>query len=115
MDAEQKRLLRTLRATDRALHGQGLRRHAGAVYGALRARTAGIAGAAYTASRMVGSAVDLETKALHLGNVIVAPDRDAAVGRAIEHDRQFSRRSLADRGEMLDIQYQLGSAGLDAE
>ena len=59
--------------------------------------------------------MDLEEKTLHLGNVIGAPDQAAAVGRALEHGRAFARRTLATEGELLDIQYQLGSAGLQEE
>ena len=79
---------------------------------AARGRLVGVAGAGYVFARMAGQAMAREEQAQYLRTVINAPDKDAAVGRALEHAREFSRRTMASDAEVLDIQYALNSAGL---
>ncbi len=112
---EQKRLARQLARTETAQRGQALRQRGAGRLGALRGAALGMAGAGYAAARVVGGAMAREEQALYLRSVIGAPDKDAAVGRAVAHAREFARGSLASEEEMLEIQYQLGSADLDEE
>ena len=79
---------------------------------AMRGHLAATAGVGYAFARMAGQAMAREEQAQYLRTVINAPDKDAAVDRALEHAREFSRRSLASDAEVLDIQYALNSAGL---
>ena len=112
---EHKRLTRELKATELAQRELVRRQAAG---GRLRRMWSGglaAAGTVYGAGRVIGGAMDLEERGIHLGNVIGAPDQAAAVGRALQHARTFAGDTLATEGELLDIQYQLGSAGLQEE
>lgn len=113
--AEQRRLTRALRATELGRRGLARRQAAGERLRRLRGGGLAAAGTAYGVGRVIGGAMDLEEQAVHLGNVIGAPDQAAAVGRALEHASTFARGTLATEGELLEIQYQLGSAGLQEE
>ena len=86
---------------------------AASALGAIRGRMLGVAGGAYAAARMVSSAMDREEQGQYLRTVITGPDRDAAVGRAMDRARGASRAMLASDEEMLEIQYALHSAGFD--
>ena len=74
-------------------------------------------GAAYGASRITGKAMDLEEQRIHLRSVItpVAGGKDEALERAAAHARAAARTSLASESELLELQYQLSSGGLDEE
>jgi TP901 family phage tail tape measure protein len=73
--------------------------------------------AAFGMSKLIGAAADLEEEGLYLRTVINAQDgdKDAAVGRAMAHSRQFAQNSLASQQEVLTIEYALNSAGLSEE
>ena len=73
------------------------------------------AGAAYSIGRMFEKSMDVEEQVIRLRTVINAEDADAAVGRSIAHARETARKSLASESELLQIQYELNSAGLDEE
>ena len=111
----QKRLEKEARKTESRLRGLKGKKAAGERLGRMRAAGLAVSGAAYGTARLIGEAMNREELGLHLANVIVADDKQAAVGRAIEHSRQFAGGTLATPEEMLEIQYQLGSAGLDEE
>ena len=108
LTAEVGRMGREMRARQRMEGAAGGLR-------AMRGRLMGVAGVGYGFARMAGQAMAREEQAQYLRTVINAPDKDAAVGRALEHAREFSRRSLASDEEVLEIQYQLNSAGLAEE
>ena len=74
-------------------------------------------GAAYGSSRITGKAMDLEEQRIHLRSVItpVAGGKDEALERAAAHARAAARTSLASESELLELQYQLSSGGLDEE
>jgi TP901 family phage tail tape measure protein len=80
-----------------------------------RGRWIALGAAIYGASRMIKAAAAIEEQGLYLRTVINAPDKDAAVGRAMSHARKFARGSLATENEVLDVEYQLNSAGLSEE
>lgn len=114
--AEQhKKLVSRIGSLDRERRAIERKERAGGNLGAMRARLMGAAGVAYGVGRMVGDAMEREEQAQYLRTVINAPDKDAAVGRALDHARDFSRRSLASDEEVLEIQYALNSAGLAEE
>ena len=81
--------------------------------GAVRGQLLGIAGLGYGFGRMAGQAMEREEQAQYLRTVINAPDKDAAVGRALSQAREFSRRGLASDEEIIEIQYALHSASFD--
>ena len=69
IERERKRLQRKEGA------GEGLR--------AIRGRVLGVAGVGYGFARLAGQAMEREEQAQYLRTVINAPDKDAAVGRAL--------------------------------
>ena len=71
--------------------------------------------AAYSIGRMFEKSMDVEEQVIRLRTVINAEDADAAVGRSIAHARETARKSLASESELLQIQYELNSAGLDEQ
>ena len=73
-----------------------------------------VAGAAYGVGRLIGSAMEVEKRQVMLRTVINSDDGDteAAARRAREHAAEFARNTLATETEVLDIQYNLHSAGL---
>ncbi len=82
-------------------------------FGAIRAKALGAVGLAFAGGKAVSSGIGIEQAGLRLKTVINADDTEAAVGRAINHAREFARKSLASEGDILDIMYSLSSAGLD--
>ena len=112
---QHKKLAGQMRKLDRERRAIERKEGAGQSLGALRTRLMAGAGVAYGVGRMVGDAMEREEQAQYLRTVINAPDKDAAVGRALDHARDFSRRSLASDEEVLEIQYALNSAGLAEE
>lgn len=70
---------------------------------------------AFGMTRLMGAAANIEEQGLYLRTVINAQDKDAAVGRALAHSRQFARNTLASQQEVLNIEYALNSAGLSEE
>ena len=113
----QRRFSRELRATERAQRALGRRQAAGARLGRMRNLALGGVGAVYGVGRMFEAAMERERLELNLGTVINAEDGDqqAAVGRAVAAARRQARTSLASVEEVLQIEYQLNSAGLDEQ
>lgn len=60
-------------------------------------------------------ALAFEDAGVRLGTVINAQDPEKALGAAMQHARDYARRNLATETEILNIQYALNSAGMDAE
>ena len=110
-----KRLGLELQRTERQQRALQGRQAAGARLRGIAGLVAGATGAVYGAGRLVSGAAQREEQALYLRTVINAPDRDAAVGRAVEAARAFARQSLASEQEVLEIEYALNSAGLQEE
>ena len=68
------------------------------------------------AAKMINSAAAVEEQGNYLRTVInTTGNRDAAIGHSMQHANAFARRSLASENEVLDIEYQLNSAGLSEE
>ena len=74
-------------------------------------------GAAYAVGRLAGQTMEVEEQRIHLRNVIqpTAGDKDEALARSAAHARAAARTSLASESELLELQYQLSSGGLDEE
>ena len=105
----QKQLGRIERERRRLQRKEG----AGEDLRAIRGRVLGVAGVGYGVARLVEQANEREEQAQYLRTVINAPDKDAAVGRALDFAREFSRRSVADDQKVIEIQYALHSASFD--
>ena len=80
----------------------------------LKTRGYGMLGAVYGAGRVLGETFGIEEQTIRLETVINAEDGDAeaAVRRSVRHAREVARRTLASEAELLNIQYELNSAGL---
>jgi len=112
---EQKRLERQSAALARRQKATARASAAGGRLGSMRGTAIGLAGLGFGAARVIGSAMETEESALFLRSVINSPDRDAALGESLRHAREFARESLATENEILQIEYQFNSAGLDAD
>jgi TP901 family phage tail tape measure protein len=80
----------------------------------LRGQIAGVAGAVYAAGRMVGQAARFEQAEVRLSTVLNTQDLPGDLAAARKHALDFARKNLSSETEILDIQYALNSAGLDA-
>ena len=80
----------------------------------LKGRALGMLGAVYGAGRIFGETFGIEEQTIRLETVINAEDGDseAAVRRSVRHVREVARRTLVSESELLNIQYELNSAGL---
>ena len=112
-----RRLQMELRATEHQQRGQRWRSAGAAGLGRVRGMAMGAAGAAYGVGRLLQSGMERETQTIYLKSVIVAKDGDvgAAVKRFEEHVRRTALNTMASEEELLEIGYQLSSAGLDDE
>ena len=109
----QGKLRKQLESIERERTRMGRKEGAADGLRAMRGRLLGVAGAVYGFGRMAQGAMDREEQAQYLRTVINAPDKDAAVGRAVAQAREFSRRTLANEQEVIEIQYALHSASFD--
>ena len=94
---------------------QQARQRAGA---AVQRGGAALAAGGYAAGRLIGSELDRERAEVRLGTVLRGSDdreRDIGLGRAHARKTVQQGRTLLGETELLDIQYQLNSAGLGAE
>lgn len=110
---KQEELRREIARNERQQQRLHRKEGAAADLGAIRGRAMAVGGLVYGFARLAKGAMAREEQAQYLRTVINAPDRDAAVGRAIERAREFSRRSIASDQEIIEIQYALHSAGFD--
>lgn len=83
--------------------------------GSLKTGALAGAGALWGVGQMIGGAAGIEEAEVRLGTVINAKDTEAAVRDARQHAADYARNSLASETEILNIQYALNSAGLDAD
>ena len=118
MSREYSRLGRTLDETQRK-YDQLQRRMAkkdaaGQRLGELKGQVLGMAGAVYAAGRMIGQAADFEQAGVRLSTVLNSADKPADLAAARKHALDSARTGLTSETEMLNIQYALNSAGLDA-
>lgn len=74
-----------------------------------------VVGAAYGAGPVFGETFGIEEQTIRLETVINAEDGDAeaAARRSARHAREVARRTPASEAELLEIQYELNSAGLE--
>ena len=110
---KQGELQKKLKSIERQQTRLQRREGAAADLGSLRTRALGVGGLLYGFGRLARVAMDREEQAQYLRTVINAPDKDAAVGRALAGAREFSRRTVASDQEVIEIQYALHSAGFD--
>lgn len=108
LQKEAKQTKRALRDLEQAKRNKAIRRDIGG-------KLLGVSVAAYGVGRMFSGSLDQERAKVRLGTVINAPDRDEAVAQSVKSASSFARNSLASTEEILNIEYSLNSAGLDAE
>ena len=81
----------------------------------MRGQMLGLAGAAYLGGRLIGNAADFGYEKAFLATVINAEDTEKAVDEAGRYALDYARKNLSTESEMIDINYALSSAGLDAQ
>ena len=115
--AEHGRLQTALKHTERRQRAHAKQQEAARGLAAMRGRFLGLAGSAYAAGRLAGSAMAREEQGLYLRTVINAKDgdKDAAVARARSAAKAFARSSLASEEEVLNIEYALNSASFEED
>lgn len=80
----------------------------------LRNKLLGGVGLAYGASRIFGSAMNLEQSEVRLSTVINSDNKEQDMAKARAFALEYDRNNMADASDILNIQYALNSAGLDA-
>lgn len=82
--------------------------------GDLKGQMLALSGAVYGASRLIGQAADFETAEVRLSTVVNTTDLEKSLKESRRHALNYSRQNLSSETEVLDIEYALDSAGLDA-
>lgn len=80
----------------------------------MRGQALGMLGAAYSLGAVFKGSLEREEGAVRLGTVINSANKKRDMMLARQHARDFMRRGLTDEAEMINIQYALNSAGLEA-
>lgn len=111
---EHKRLGREAGKAEKQLAKVGRRKRLGQVFSEAKGQLAAMAGAGYTLSRQAASAQRFGRVQTRLGTVINADDRGAALNKSRSTASRFARGSLATEEEVLNSEYALNSAGLNA-
>ena len=115
--AEHRRFSTGLRKMESAAASDQRKQAAAAKRQESRRSAMPLLGAAYAAGRLAGRTMEVEEQHIHLRNVIqpTAGDRGEALARSAAHAREAARTSPASEFELLELQYQLSSGGLDEE
>ncbi len=111
---QHRRLERSATRAEASLARVATRERNAQVRSELHAKAIGTLGAAYAASRIFGGAIEVQDAQVRLRTVINAKDTAAALKASRRHALDFARDSLASEVEVLNIEYALDSAGLDA-
>lgn len=111
---EQRRLERESARLQRRLEHLGRAEAARRRLDAIKGRALGAAGVLYGAGRIGAQAIDLEQAQVRLSTVVNAKDVGKALAASRRHALAFARRNLASETDILNIEYALNSAGLDA-
>jgi len=75
----------------------------------------GVIGAAYAATKLIQKGAEFEENQIFLETVINADDVGGAVKLARKQAIEFAQTGLSTKDEILELNYALNSAGLDAE
>ncbi len=106
------RLNRSLQNQQRQMQRLGQLQDAAQKRRELHGRMIGLAATGYGIARGLGGAADFETGSARLRTVV--PNTEA-LEQAQREALDFARNNLTGQGEVLEIQYALNSAGLEAE
>lgn len=107
---EQKRLASEMNLANRAVDRQHKLVRNKNVRGQMRGQMVGAVGSLYAMGAGLGGSLDYDRAKTRLGTVVSDADLEAASKRVME----FSRNKLGDQSDLLNINYALNSAGLDA-
>jgi len=107
VDAARKKLEALQRS--QALHARNK-----SIRGDLRGKALGAVGAAYGAGRLIGQSVGLEQAQVRLSTVANTKELGKSLALSRRHALDFARKNLTSETEVLNIEYALNSAGLDA-
>ena len=82
--------------------------------GEMRGQALGMAGLAYGAGRLIGEAGDFGRAGTRLSTVMNTTNLEKDLAASRRHALDFTRRNLGTETEVINIEYALDSAGLDA-
>ncbi|MEW8194208.1 MAG: phage tail tape measure protein, partial [Candidatus Thiodiazotropha sp.] len=113
--ARQSQLTRSISKTERQLKRVDQSRRLRRAWDEVGTRAAAYAGAAYVGARSVGTAQTFERAGTRLGTVLNAGAPGAALSQSKRQALQFSRRTGENELDVLNSEYALNSAGLNAD
>jgi len=87
---------------------------AGRRFSDMRGQALGLAGLAYGGARLLGEAGAFGRRGTRLSTVINTTELEKDLAASRKHALDFTRRALGTETEVLDIEYALNSAGLEA-
>jgi TP901 family phage tail tape measure protein len=115
VDREQARLNTQLVKTQKLQQANSRRDRNRDTRSNLRSRFAGVAAAGFVGAGLLTNSLGVEEAAIRLDTVINTEDTAAALAKSRRHALDFAKKSLTTEAEILNIEYALNSAGLDAE
>ncbi|WP_321367916.1 phage tail tape measure protein [uncultured Desulfuromusa sp.] len=107
---EQQRLTKEMNLANRAVDRQQKLVRNKNIRGQMRGQMVGAVGSIYAMGAGLGGALDYDRAKTRLGTMVSDADLEAANKQVLE----FSRHKLGDQTDLLNINYALNSAGLDA-
>ena len=111
----QRLLSVQIKQTERNMARLDRRQRNKAVRGELKGQAMGMLGAAYAISRPFKKAMDVEQSEIRLRTVLNTKNVEENLTKARKFARNFAGKKLGSETEVLDVQYALNSAGLNAE
>ncbi|MCU7904433.1 MAG: phage tail tape measure protein [Candidatus Thiodiazotropha sp. (ex Epidulcina cf. delphinae)] len=111
----QAKLTRSISKTERQLKRVGQSRRLRKAWDEVGTRAAAYAGAAYVGARTVGNAQTFERAGTRLGTVVNTSAPGAALSQSKRQALAFSRRTGESELDVLNSEYALNSAGLNAD
>ncbi|MCU7933742.1 MAG: phage tail tape measure protein [Candidatus Thiodiazotropha sp. (ex Dulcina madagascariensis)] len=113
--ARQSQLTRSISKTERQLKRVGQSRRLRRAWDEVGTRAAAYAGAAYVGARAVGTAQTFARAGTRLGTVVTGPKVGDALIQSKRQALQFARRTGENELDVLNSEYALNSAGIDAD
>ncbi|MCG7868180.1 MAG: phage tail tape measure protein [Candidatus Thiodiazotropha taylori] len=111
----QAKLTRSISKTERQLKRVDQSRRLRKAWGEVGPRVGAYAGAAYVGARSVGTAQTFERAGTRLGTVVNTGSPGVALSQSKRQALAFSRRTGENELDVLNSEYALNSAGLDAD
>lgn len=110
----QREFEREVQRSEKALARLERHQRNKAIRGEMRGQALGIVGAAYGIGRLLSGSLEKEDASVRLKTVLNSDNIGRDLALAKKHAANFMRKGLTDDVQMLNIQYALNSAGLEA-